>query len=91
MNTQYTEHDLLMDYLRYSERIPDFLWGADLKQMPTAAQLTADPRLAYKYAFYVIGKPWPPGEAAISQDAGWAYVYAFYVIRGPWPLGQPVQ
>ena len=51
-------------------------------------QVSCNAKLAYRYARNVIGKPWPPGEAAIAKDPEWAYFYARDVIGNPWTEGE---
>jgi lambda repressor-like predicted transcriptional regulator len=51
-------------------------------------QVSCNPKWAYRYASDVIGKPWPPGEAAIAKDPDWAYRYAIDLFEKPWPAGE---
>ncbi len=53
-----------------------------------AIQVSCDPQWAYRYAHYIIGEPWPPGEEAIASNPEWAYLYALYVIGNTWQSGE---
>ena len=81
----------LMGYADASAKIPSIAWDmAKTKaQKQELEHLWAkDTEYAYLYAQDVIGKPWPPGEAAIANDPVSAYLYARFVIKKPWPPGE---
>ena len=48
-----------------------------------------DPQTAYKYAMFVIRRPFPAGEAIIATDAKYSLYYAKNVLHRPWPKGEP--
>ena len=50
--------------------------------------LTKSPKYAFHYAFHVLNKPWPAGEAAIAKDAEYSYYYAYDVLKKQWPAGE---
>ncbi len=43
---------------------------------------------SFRYAYYVIKRPFHKGEMIISQYGGWAARYAIGVLKGPFPLGE---
>ena len=83
----------LMGYADASAKIPSVAW--DMAKTKAQKQelehlWATDAQYAYRYARYVIKKPWPPGEAAIATDPEWAFVYAWNLIEKPWPPGEAV-
>jgi hypothetical protein len=71
-------HDVAFD------KVPKLVW-AKYRDQPTELKkrekiLAKNPRTAYRYARFVLGKPFPAGEAVILKDTGYAYVYALLVL-----------
>jgi lambda repressor-like predicted transcriptional regulator len=80
-----------MGHADASTKIPSIAWklAKTNEQKRKLQYLWAQyPEWAYRYAQEVIGKRWPPGEAAIAGSAAYAYRYALDVIRKPWPPGE---
>jgi hypothetical protein len=80
-----------MGYADASTKIPSIAWklAKTNEQKRKLQYLWAQyPEWAYRYAQEVIGKRWPPGEAAIAGSASFAYRYAQDVIRKRWPPGE---
>ena len=50
--------------------------------------IAKDPKYAYRYAYYVLDKPFPNGEDAISKDPVYAHKYACDVLKKPFPRGE---
>jgi len=81
----------LMGYAESAKKIPSIAWQlakSDAEKRELEHLWAKDPEWAYRYALDVIGKPWPPGEAAIATDPSWAYYYAQDIIGKPWPPGE---
>ena len=80
---------------RYAERdqiVPERIYEiAKSGQKLTKTQedaLAKSPKYAFYYAFNVLKKPFPAGEAAIAKDEYFAYRYAFNVLKKPFPAGE---
>ena len=82
----------LMGYADASAKIPSIAWDmakTSMQKRKLEHLWAKDPYYAYRYAQDVIGKRWPPGEAAIAKDPKWAYGYAHFVMnKKPWPPGE---
>jgi len=81
----------LMGYAESAKKIPSIAWEmatSDAQKRELEHLWAKDPRYAHLYAYHVIGKRWPPGEAAIAGNPESAYRYAREVIGKPWPPGE---
>jgi hypothetical protein len=87
----HSQPQQLMGYAESAKKIPSIAWEAaetNAKKRELEHLWVKEPEYAYLYAYHVIDKRWPPGEAAIASNPVLAYVYAYHVIKGPWPPGE---
>ena len=88
----HSNPETLHGHDRADEIVPERIYNiAKSRKKLTDKQedvLAKNSEYAYRYAQYILKKPWSKGEDVIAKDAEYAYYYAHDVLKMPWPKGE---
>jgi hypothetical protein len=88
----HDEPESIHKYQEALDKVVDVFWhkykNDPVKLKEREPEIAKSAKYSYAYAFGVLHKRFPAGEAAISKVPQTAYNYAKNIIQGPWPEGE---